>query len=118
MYKQVTEALDLSPIVARGLSAPFIKLLGGMIALPSSEWNAAPDPAPPLPGDWADLGSVSHGFTHFELQLLVRALHLAARPPLAGNWLNVDEMAGAGLPTLFRKAVTLALAHTSGSEAE
>ena len=93
-------------------------LLGGMIALPSSEWNAAPDPAPPLPGDWADLGSVSHGFTHFELQLHVRALHLAARPPLAGNWLNVDEMAGAGLPTLFRKAVTLALAHTSASEAE
>ena len=32
MYKQVTEALDLSPIVARGLSAPFIKLLGGMLA--------------------------------------------------------------------------------------
>jgi A/G-specific adenine glycosylase len=93
-------------------------LLGGMIALPSSDWSAAPDSAPPLPGDWIDLGSVSHGFTHFELHLNVRALHLAARPPLAGNWLNVDEMAGAGLPTLFRKAVTLALAHKTGSEAE
>jgi hypothetical protein len=30
--------------------------------------------------------------------------------------LNVDEMASAGLPTLFRKAVSLAMAHESGSE--
>ena len=91
-------------------------LLGGMVALPSGDWSAAPDPAPPLPGDWIDLGAVSHGFTHFELLLRVRALRLAARPPLAGNWLNVDEMASAGLPTLFRKAVSLAMAHESGSE--
>jgi A/G-specific adenine glycosylase len=91
-------------------------LLGGMVALPSGDWSAAPDPAPPMPGDWIDLGAVSHGFTHFELLLRVRALRLAARPPLAGNWLNVDEMASAGLPTLFRKAVSLAMAHESGSE--
>jgi A/G-specific adenine glycosylase len=69
-----------------------------------------------LPGDWIDLGAVSHGFTHFELLLRVRALRLAARPPLAGNWLSVDEMASAGLPTLFQKAVTLVMAHESGSE--
>ena len=88
-------------------------LLGGMVALPSGDWSAAPDPAPPLPGDWIDLGAVNHGFTHFELVLRVQALRLAARPPLAGNWLNVDEVACAGLPTLFRKAVTLALAQKS-----
>ncbi|MFZ4110588.1 MAG: A/G-specific adenine glycosylase [Polymorphobacter sp.] len=92
-------------------------LLGGMVALPSSDWSAAPDATPPLPGDWIDIGAVSHGFTHFELLLQVRALHLAARAPLAGNWLNVDEMASVGLPTLFQKAVTLAMAHQSGGNA-
>ena len=88
-------------------------LLGGMVALPSGDWSATPDPTPPLPGDWVDLGAVSHGFTHFELVLRVQALRLAVRPPLAGNWLNVDEMESAGLPTLFRKAATLALAYES-----
>ncbi len=32
MYKQVTEALDLTPLATRGLTAPFVKLLGGMLA--------------------------------------------------------------------------------------
>ena len=32
MYKQVTEALDLSPLAARGLSPAFVTLLGGMLA--------------------------------------------------------------------------------------
>ncbi len=84
-------------------------LLGGMRALPSCDWRG--DPAPPLAGDWQDLGAVSHGFTHFELVLSVRALRLAERPALAGDWLNVDEALASGFPTLFQKAATLALAH-------
>ncbi len=86
-------------------------LLGGMRALPSSDWRAGADSSvPPLPGDWRRFGTVSHGFTHFELQLAVAAIRLPAQPALAGEWLDVAEVAQAGLPTLFRKAVELACA--------
>lgn len=84
-------------------------LLGGMRALPYSAWDSA-EAAPPFPGDWRDLGTVSHGFTHFELLLRVQAICIASPEGLAGEWLNADEVADAGLPTLFRKAATLALA--------
>jgi A/G-specific adenine glycosylase len=83
-------------------------LLGGMRALPSCDWRG--DPTPPVAGDWQDLGAVSHGFTHFELVLAVRALRLPVKPALAGDWLNVDDVLAAGLPTLFQKAATLARA--------
>ena len=87
-------------------------LLGGMRALPSCDW-AGTDAAPPLPGAWRDLGAVTHGFTHFELTLAVRAIDLAAKPALAGDWLDIAQLDGAGLPTLFAKAAALARACTS-----
>ncbi len=83
-------------------------LLGGMLALPSCDWRGGAA-APPLPGPWQLLGVVRHGFTHFDLELQVAALRLPARPELAGDWVAVAE-AGEGLPTLFAKAVQLALA--------
>ncbi len=92
-------------------------LLGGMAALPSSDWLEAPalqahaPAAPPLAGDWRALGRVSHGFTHFELQLDVQALFLPERPPLGGEWRPRSSLA-TGLPTAFAKAVTLVLATT------
>jgi A/G-specific adenine glycosylase len=92
-------------------------LLGGMMALPSSDWcDTAAPPAPPIAGRWADLGAVAHGFTHFELHLRVRAIRLATRPALAGEWRSVDGVGKAGLPTLFQKAVVLAQAHDWGVE--
>lgn len=97
-------------------------LLGGMVTLPSSDWrDAAETPAPPIDGVpidgvWADLGTVAHGFTHFELQLRVRAIRLLVRPALAGEWRSVDEVAKAGLPTLFQKAVALVHAHDWGQK--
>ncbi len=84
-------------------------LLGGMLALPSCDWRGAAA-VPPLAGDWQALGAVRHGFTHFELALEVQALVLPARPDLAGEWVAAAN-AAAGLPTLFAKAVQLALAH-------
>ena len=84
-------------------------LLGGMRALPSCDWRGH-EAAPPLPGNWRDLGAVTHGFTHFELVLHVAAIRLPDKAGLAGEWLKVDEVAGAGLPTLFAKAATLARA--------
>ncbi|GGE01343.1 A/G-specific adenine glycosylase [Polymorphobacter glacialis] len=97
-------------------------LLGGMRALPSSDWHdTEPAPAPPLPGNWQNLGAISHGFTHFELILSVHALSLPQKPQLAradlsgalleAAWVNVEDIPGAGLPTLFKKAAVLARAH-------
>jgi A/G-specific adenine glycosylase len=93
-------------------------LLGGMCALPSSEWGDRDQaPAPPLDGVWTNLGTISHGFTHFELVLDVQAIRLPAKPAIAGRWLNFDDIHGAGLPTLFLKAVILARAQLADSEA-
>ncbi len=55
-------------------------LLGGMLALPTSEWRAdrwsdeEAARAAPAPADWQSVGEVEHGFTHFTLTLrLLRA---------------------------------------------
>jgi A/G-specific adenine glycosylase len=94
------------------ITRPPSGLLGGMAALPSSDWLEAPAvPAPPFSGAWRSLGRIAHGFTHFELQLDVQALFLSERPPLAGDWRPRASLA-AGLPTAFAKAVTLVLATT------
>ena len=80
-------------------------LLGGMRALPGSDWlDAPPAFAPPLAGDWRPCGSIGHGFTHFELQLAVHALRLPGRPALVGEWVAREKLLDSGLPTVFRKA--------------
>jgi A/G-specific adenine glycosylase len=55
-------------------------LLGGMLALPTSDWRAArwsdaeALAQAPAPADWRGVGEVEHGFTHFTLTLrLLRA---------------------------------------------
>lgn len=70
-------------------------LLGGMSALPGPEWS---DRTPALPA----LATVSHGFTHFTLDL-----HLvpSAEPVGEGWWQPLSSIAEAGLPTLYVKAV-------------
>ena len=70
-------------------------LLGGMAALPGSDWNL-PAHSGPL------LGTVRHVFTHFSLDLDVV---LATEPSGAGWWQPLDLIHEAGLPTLYRKAV-------------
>lgn len=83
-------------------------LLGGMRALPSCDWRGAGEP--PITGEWRELGTVSHGFTHFELALKVQGLRLSGKPALAGDWVAIAQLDGAGLPTLFEKAAHLARA--------
>jgi A/G-specific adenine glycosylase len=76
-------------------------LLGGMAALPGPEWG---DGGPPD----ARLASVSHGFTHFTLDL-----HIVARalPKFSdGWWQPLDRIDEAGLPTLYARAVQAVLA--------
>ncbi|MGZ5987321.1 MAG: NUDIX domain-containing protein, partial [Caulobacteraceae bacterium] len=78
-------------------------LLGGMLALPTSDWGAAPPPlaGAPAPAGWRSAGSIEHVFTHFALTLEV----MRAEGDAAGLiWTPVDEAARA-LPSVFLKAL-------------
>jgi A/G-specific adenine glycosylase len=77
-------------------------LLGGMAALPGPDWTEqAPEVRPAL------ICTVRHVFSHFALNLdVVRAFE----PLGEGWWQPLDELAQAGLPTLYRRAAEQALA--------
>ena len=84
-------------------------LLGGMRALPSTEWTAEPADwraVVPAVAEWT-LGRtpVRHVFTHFELHLAVASASLSNRPRIEGEWWPRDDITAAGLPTLFLKAL-------------
>jgi A/G-specific adenine glycosylase len=87
-------------------------MLGGMRALPDDGWNARADGSgeAPAPGAWRAGGVVRHTFTHFDLDLGL-AIYAADEAPEmgAGEWWPVSEIDAAGLPTLFAKAVRLAV---------
>ncbi|WP_336969502.1 A/G-specific adenine glycosylase [Sphingobium aromaticiconvertens] len=92
-------------------------LLGGMRALPSSDWSATPDAAPPLSADWRTVDQpISHIFTHFALALTVHHAHLdgSADPAGEGEWWPIDRLGDAGLPTLFRRAADAVIADRKG----
>lgn len=75
-------------------------LLGGMAALPGPEWSDDRPAANPL-------AIHRHGFTHFNLDLLVVP---CAEPPAGeGWWQPLAGLGSAGLPTLYRRAVEAAL---------
>lgn len=75
-------------------------LLGGMLGLPTSDWSAAPEIAPPARAAWRDAGSIEHVFTHFALTLDVRA----GEGDGDFMWTPPEEALKA-LPTVFRKAL-------------
>ncbi len=74
-------------------------LLGGMAALPGSNWGDtfATEPV---------LARVRHGFSHFELRLAVVA---TGSPEGDGWWQPIETLGKAGLPTLYRRAVEAVL---------
>ncbi len=84
-------------------------LLGGMAALPTTEWRdkkwtrAEALKHAPVAGDWKRTGAVEHVFTHFALTLDVYSAETA--PPNDGWWGDAST-----LPTVFKKA---ALEHAS-----
>ncbi|MGE5270995.1 MAG: A/G-specific adenine glycosylase [Thiohalocapsa sp.] len=89
-------------------------LLGGMIELPSTPWR--PEPweeaeavaAAPAHTVWRALpGSVSHGFTHFRLDLALLAG--TTSEAIAGVWATPQEFTDYAFPTLTRKLVKYAL---------
>ena len=75
-------------------------LLGGMAALPGTDWTNDPPVGRPR------LGIVHHVFTHFSLDL---AIELRTEPIGEGWWQPLDRLSEAGLPTLYRRAAELAL---------
>ena len=78
-------------------------MLGGTLGWPDTSWAEAPEGAPPLEADWRDAGQVSHGFTHFLLEAVVRAA-LAEGAPDRGEWVPAAAFDPAALPTLMRRA--------------
>ena len=83
-------------------------LLGGMRALPTGPWVAAPPGIAdaPVAADWTMLNTtVAHGFTHFDLQLALATARVE-RHALPGDavWWPVESLGEAGLPTVFAKA--------------
>lgn len=84
-------------------------LLGGMRALPTGPWEAAPpglDGAPVEAGWTLRNAPIRHVFTHFELHgtLATATLgrHIGADE---GEWWPIGRLGEAGLPRLFAKAV-------------
>ncbi|MEM9732547.1 MAG: A/G-specific adenine glycosylase [Pseudomonadota bacterium] len=93
-------------------------LLGGMAALPSTEWssradgNVGAEAAPTMVSHtvWDQAGTVRHTFTHFDLELEVWCGE--GQPESnAGWWHPLEALKDAGLPTVFAKAAALALEH-------
>jgi A/G-specific adenine glycosylase len=76
-------------------------LLGGMAALPGSEWSERASETAHRP-----LGTVSHVFTHFRLEL---AIERRSDPVGEGWWHPIQRLPEAGLPTLYRRAAEVAL---------
>lgn len=85
-------------------------LLGGMLALPTSAWRAAPfsdaeaREQAPAPADWRPAGEVEHVFTHFSLTLLLLRAEGEAEGVIWSPRRDLDA-----LPSVFLKAAKAAL---------
>jgi A/G-specific adenine glycosylase len=82
-------------------------LLGGMLALPTTDWAEVAAPAPPpFAADWQVAGEVRHTFTHFHLRLALRVVVVETLPettPPAGTM--PEAAAEEAMPTVFAKAL-------------
>jgi A/G-specific adenine glycosylase len=85
-------------------------LLGGMLALPTSEWRSDPWSeaealrAAPAPAAWRSAGEVEHGFTHFTLTLQLLRAEGEASDVIWSPRRDLD-----GLPSVFLKAARAGL---------
>jgi A/G-specific adenine glycosylase len=87
-------------------------LLGGMLALPTSDWRAARLSkvealvAAPAAADWRGVGEVEHGFTHFTLTLTLLRAEGEADDVIWTPRRGLDA-----LPSVFLKAARAGLAN-------
>ena len=95
-------------------------LLGGMTELPGTPWRAEPwgeaDWRAHAPMDlaWRAAGEVRHGFTHFELRLLVLRAQVG-RIAAEGFLRPQSSLAAEALPSLMRKCAAVAGAATGAA---
>jgi A/G-specific adenine glycosylase len=87
-------------------------LLGGMLALPTSDWRAArwtdaeARAAAPARAAWRCVGEVEHGFTHFTLTLQLLRAEGASDDVIWSPRRDLD-----GLPSVFLKAARAGLSN-------
>jgi len=85
-------------------------LLGGMLALPTSDWRETPFTDAearrfaPAPAEWRHVGEVEHGFTHFTLTLRLFRAEGFAREVIWSPRRDLDA-----LPSVFLKAAKAGL---------
>ncbi|MDE1148540.1 MAG: A/G-specific adenine glycosylase [Azospirillaceae bacterium] len=98
-------------------------LLGGMMEVPSTAWEAGEMPplaralaVAPAVVDWRPVaGSVRHTFTHFHLELdVVRGQLADDGAAVAGVWCAPADLRDQALPTVMLKVVALARAAGKG----
>jgi A/G-specific adenine glycosylase len=87
-------------------------LLGGTLGWPGSDWSDDPSPSPPMDANWTEMGEVRHTFTHFHLRLRIFAASVGQTA--TGAFVSAKEFNPAHLPTLMRKAHSVAF-NTSGA---
>ena len=89
---------------------PMKGLLAGMAEFPSSDWNERKEKfQEPFAGEWKRLPrNVEHMFTHFHLELTVRAVQAKA-PILGGRFVKISDLHDEALPSVMRKVAALAL---------
>ena len=84
-------------------------LLGGMLGWPGAEWGKEAVENEPFSADWQAVGDeVRHTFTHFHLRLRLRITTVENASPAQGQFIPADQFNPADLPTVMRKAYTLA----------
>ncbi len=83
-------------------------LLGGMLALPSTEWRSTPfadhQVDPPLVAKWQRAGEIEHVFTHFSLTLSVWRAQAILPDAI---WTPIKGLSA--LPSVFLKAAKVGL---------
>ena len=82
-------------------------LLGGMLALPTTEWTEVDAmETPPIDADWSTLPApVKHTFTHFHLLLTVKITTIdMTAAPTRGRFEIPTMTTPDKLPTVMRKA--------------
>jgi A/G-specific adenine glycosylase len=91
---------------------PHRGLLGGMLALPTSDWRAArwtdaeALAVAPTQADWRGVGEVEHGFTHFTLTLRLLRAEGDAKDVIWSPRRDLE-----GLPSVFLKAAQAGLSN-------
>ena len=93
-------------------------MLAGMSEVPSGDWSVRKDgamgvDAAPIKGEWCDVGTVRHVFTHFTLEMKVYFCTGIKPPKMNGWWVHRDSVMDEALPSLMKKAITLALEEMS-----